>query len=454
MNFSRITRWLRFTVQYFPLKLNFILFVAGILLVAWTLQQGKTENNSFYELSKLMGLIVLVLAIVLSSVALLSVFIPWIHFLIYKGKPGQQDLFLQMQVSDENAGLVKTKTILPQAIRPLMGWVKVRLIYDQQHYTAPYTLHEKMRKSWIPFQKGIAGHHVLQLPDIREYHVQGAFIYFEDFLQLFSIPVYTKIQQQILNPAQNWLQPQKELPPKKTQEELVRIEQLRKVEGELLNYKKFEDSDDVRRIVWKIFAKNRELVVRIPEIMDPFASHVHFYASFFVQNSFNKDSAFSRSMLNHYKSALWTIYHGLSQLPYQLEYIPDQMIHGSDSGQENVRIRITLQDWHHETGIKDYFKIKTGSVLCLHSMSDARELNQLLEKMDTQTTIFLIRCSTVFRSYYVLNWISRLFLKPPQDELSRLRARWMLQPMRYQIKKNEKDLIHLLEKSGARFELI
>ncbi|HNO26806.1 MAG TPA: hypothetical protein PKK94_27750, partial [Leptospiraceae bacterium] len=64
MNFSRITRWLRFTVQYFPLKLNFILFVAGILLVAWTLQQGKTENNSFYELSKLMGLIVLVLAIV------------------------------------------------------------------------------------------------------------------------------------------------------------------------------------------------------------------------------------------------------------------------------------------------------------------------------------------------------------------------------------------------------
>ncbi|QLH44451.1 MAG: hypothetical protein HWD58_01755 [Bacteroidota bacterium] len=54
--------------------------MAGILLVAWTLQQGKTENNSFYELSKLMGLIVLVLAIVLSSVALLSVFIPWIHF--------------------------------------------------------------------------------------------------------------------------------------------------------------------------------------------------------------------------------------------------------------------------------------------------------------------------------------------------------------------------------------
>lgn len=454
MNFSRITRWLRFTSQYFPLKLNFILFVAGILLIAWTLQQGKTENNSFYELSKLMGLIVLILAIVLSTVAIFSVLIPWVYFLIYKGKPGQQDLLLQMQVTDEKTGMVKTKTILPQGIRPIMGWVKIRLIYDHHHLTAPYTLHEKIKKSWLPLQKGIVGHHILQLPDIREYHVQGAFIYFEDFLQFFSIPVYTKIQQQILNPAKNWLQPQKELPPKKTQEELVRIEQLRKVEGELLNYKKFEDSDDVRRIVWKIFAKNRELVVRIPEIMDPFASHVHFYASFFVRKNFDKDSAFSRSMLNHYKSALWTIYHGLSQLPYQLEYIPDQFIHGSDTGPENVRVRITLQNWHHETAVKDYFKTKSGSVLCIHSMSDADELNLLIEKMDRQTTIFLIRCSTVFRSYYVLNWISRLFIKPPDDDLSSLRARWMLQPMRYQIKKNEKELIHLLEKSHIPFELI
>ena len=60
-----------------------------------------------------------------------------------------------------------------------------------------------------------------------------------------------------------------EISPKQTNTMDVHIEQLRKVEGDLLHYKSFEAGDDVRRIVWKVFAKNRELVVRIPERMEP-----------------------------------------------------------------------------------------------------------------------------------------------------------------------------------------
>ena len=71
-----------------------------------------------------------------------------------------------------------------------------------------------------------------------------------------------------------------------------------------MNYKDFESGDDVRRIVWKIFAKNKELVVRIPEVINPYASHLHFFASF--QNSMiAADSNYAAGMLDYYKDIIF-----------------------------------------------------------------------------------------------------------------------------------------------------
>ncbi len=69
--------------------------------------------------------------------------------------------------------------------------------------------------------------------------------------------------------------------PHSTEDQKIRITIPRRVEGEYVNYKEFETGDNIQRIVWKIYAKSGELVVRIPEIKDPYASHLYFYASFF-----------------------------------------------------------------------------------------------------------------------------------------------------------------------------
>ena len=91
--------------------------------------------------------------------------------------------------------------------------------------------------------------------------------------------------------------------PKKTEETNMRIEEMRKVEGELLNYKNFETNDDVRRIVWKIYAKNKELVVRIPETNDPYASHIYFYASFYNAISNDVYEEFNEVFLDHLQNS-------------------------------------------------------------------------------------------------------------------------------------------------------
>ena len=83
------------------------------------------------------------------------------------------------------------------------------------------------------------------------------------------------------------------------------------MEGEYLNYKNFENNDDVSRIVWKIYAKNKELVVRIPEIMDPYASHVYLYASFFTSFNVAGSTPVEVPFLNYYKAMIWTLYQNL-----------------------------------------------------------------------------------------------------------------------------------------------
>src|SRR6185312_7478147 len=112
--------------------------------------------------------------------------------------------------------------------------------------------------------------------------------------------------------------------PKKTEETNMRIEEMRKVEGELLNYKNFENNDDIRRIVWKIYAKNKELVVRIPETNDPYASHIYFYASFYNAISNDVYEEFNEVFLDNFKTAIWNIYDQLHRQKALIQYIPDQ----------------------------------------------------------------------------------------------------------------------------------
>ena len=99
---------------------------------------------------------------------------------------------------------------------------------------------------------------------------------------------------------------------------------MRKVEGEFLNYKNFENNDDVRRIVWKIYAKNKELVVRIPEMMDPYASHVYLYASFFSSSISKAMRTVEDPFLNYYKVITWSVYQNLVKQGFEVRYIPDQ----------------------------------------------------------------------------------------------------------------------------------
>jgi hypothetical protein len=451
MKFSGVLSFFKYYWQFVPFKINFILFITLLAVGNRWLILLKTDTSSYIGLVLLMAKIVVFFATFLVILSFCSAFFCWFYFLIKKDKYTQKALDIQLDKSSLENNVLKISTQLPFTLKPLLGFVKVKLIYDGTLLTEKFIIKNRLKKQFIPFNTGLSSINELNLPDIKAYHFSKAIIYFEDMLQFFSFAIPQNIHQTINNLPYTIATQTNSLSPKKTEDQQIKIEQLRRVDGEYLNYKKFEDSDDVRRIVWKIFAKNKELVVRVPEIMDPFASHIYMYASFFNHTDFNLLPHFQQEMLNRFKRCVWSIYDEISKKEFEVKFIFDQFLQSENNTVQN---NITLSNWHQDKILIDYFKPQYGSILCIHSLSSISDIKQLISAIDNQTIIYFIQLSKQFKSNYILNIILRIFIKPTNDRLSNLKSKWAIHPFKFKTLHNEQKIIELLKKQGVNFEII
>jgi len=457
-----ITKQLRYYFQYVPFTVNTLLFA----LVTWfvykvlykPLPKKPEEPSPFLPFILLMAKLAFWFMLALIAVSVLSAVATWLYYLWLKKKKGN---LLQLAFTTETKHNKKPRLFLNAklegAFRPLLGFVKGRLFYDHYEMTDTFNLQSNKRKEKSLWRAAITGKNQLELPDIKEYELKGGFLFFQDMLHLFSFPVAQPLSGQFYQPPVLKEENEANVFPKKTETLDVRIDQLRRVEGEYLNYKDFESGDDVRRIVWKVYAKNRDLVVRIPELYEPFASHLYFYASFFadVKNQWLAEG-YLKEMLNYYKNYVWTIYDTLSKKEFEMRYLPDQEFHLPELAtiqEKNLRI-ISNSQWQQSLNLSSYFDAKKGAVLCLSSFTDIKDLKNVLEKCDQGTVIYFIKCSEVFRNLAAWSFIKRFIFLPPKDRLSKLRARWIFSPLRGQIKKKEKEIEELLQKSSASISIL
>jgi hypothetical protein len=156
-------------------------------------------------------------------------------------------------------------------------------------------------------------------------------------------------------------------------------------------------------------------------------------------------------MLNYFKNNAWTIYDTLAAKEWQMRYIPDQPITVPEGLEERDRVGriISSSAWHRDKDLSAYFNPRQGTVLCISSLTDPRELAQLLDNADNSLVIYFVKLSRTFRAFVAWNWLKRLLFLPPKDRLSKLRDRWLFSPLRFQLQRREKEIQALLDKSGA-----
>jgi hypothetical protein len=227
------------------------------------------------------------------------------------------------------------------------------------------------------------------------------------------------------------------------------------VEGEYLNYKNFENNDDVRRIVWKIYAKNKELVVRIPEIMDPYASHVYLYASFFSRFNTDGNSAVEVPFLNYYKVLTWSIYQNLIKQGFDVRYIPDQEVAKANLADEQqwVKYSISTSKWHQSKDLKTYVKTSDASVVIISSLSDVDEVRDIIENHGKDITFIFIKLSDSFKNQNIVDWVQWVFVQNAKDDIDVYKRGWDFSPLRQKLRDNENRLEEIVNKYQEALEL-
>jgi Protein of unknown function DUF58 len=456
MSWKHFISKIRYYGQYFPFTLNSALCAVA----AWWAFQvlytpvPKGENPSaFLPVILLMGRLTILFLVSLASLSVLSAFYCFAYYLYLKSaKNAVLKVAFQTETKTGKKNKLFLNTQVDGVIRPLLGFVKGRIFYDDYRMTDQFSMLTDKRAENGFWRTGISGKSRLLLPDIKEYDIKGGFIYFQDMLHLISLAIEQPVNGHFYHRPVAAQQDDAEAAPKQTENLDIRIDQMRRVDGEYLNYKDFEAGDDVRRIVWKVYARNRELVVRMPERYEPFASHLYFYASFYRSGKPSGwNNGYVLEMLNYYKNKVWTIYEALAKKEWEINYVPDQLFSFSEDtekSEHDARI-IANSTWHTEKEIAGYFNTKLGSALCISSFADPADLANTLEKCDAATMLYFIPLSAAFRTLVPLGIVTRIVLRPPQDRLSRLKDTWIFAPLRLEMLKREQNIRKILEVSNV-----
>ncbi|MDQ2864378.1 MAG: DUF58 domain-containing protein [Bacteroidota bacterium] len=447
MKIAAIREEIRKIGFYMPFRVHFLLVIIALVLAEHWLQ----KNNALPETSRTAIINVFVavtfwFTLAILVVSFLTAFIPWLFFLFNKKN---NKALLQIKTPERNITNKQSLLVNISAIvKPLFGYIRLRLLYDGKNISPKFAPINRGPKN--DFLSGnIKGVYAWPLQNIKEYEVNKGIIYFEDFFQFFSfivqLPANSNFFTHPLYSATGALNVQ----PKKTEETNMRIEEMRKVEGEFLNYKNFENNDDVRRIVWKIYAKNKELVVRIPETSDPYASHIYLYASFYNVLTDDVYEEFNSFFLDNFKTIVWNVYDQLYRQKALVQYIPDQETKTfyADDAIQRVKYIVSTSSWQKQNDLLTYFNKQYGSILCISSLTDAKQLEEIIEKAGVGLTVIFVPSSKSFTHVKVTEWLQWIFIKPKKKSSEKLQIAFNLSPLRRKILENEKLIKALLNKS-------
>ena len=456
MNIARIKERIKKAGLFIPFRFQLVLLLAALLLGAnWLKKNNALPETARTSIIDLFIRVTFWFGLSILIISFLSAFVPWLLFLFNK-RNNKNELKIKTAEKENLVNdLQQVQITISPIIKPLFGYIRLRLYYDEKNISPKFSpIKTQPKKQFFSMEnKGIYN---WPLKNIKEYNITGGIIYFEDFFQFFSFTLQLPSAGNFYTQPKNKSTEQFIVQPKKTEETNERIEEIRKVEGEFLNYKNFENNDDVRRIVWKIYAKNKELVVRIPETNDPYASHIYFYASFCNVISNDVYSEFNEIFLNHYKTIVWNVFDQLNRQNVLLQYISDQETKTfyADDPVQKIKYIISTSLWQKQNSLLNYFNRQNASVLCVSSLTNAKQLEEILDKAGKGLVVVFVPLSSSLQNTKVKDWLQWIFVKPEKDSDDKLKIVYNFSPLRKTIIENENRIKQLLKKCDCETVII
>src|SRR3954468_9335873 len=150
MNFSAIRDKIKHTGFYIPFTVYFVVFfIASLLAYKWLGQDQLHADSSYSDIFGLLLKVAFAFCASIITVAFLSVFTSYLYFIYQKKKTG-----IQFQLSTDNKeSVLHQKQTIKLAIRPVLkpvfGFIRLRLLYDQKHFSEKFSLLENSRRKFF-----------------------------------------------------------------------------------------------------------------------------------------------------------------------------------------------------------------------------------------------------------------------------------------------------------------
>lgn len=452
MLLRRLQYWSNFTVVRWQLILTAILLWAAWRYLDVNYGTHKTDDP-WLSIKNYLELIQWML-IILFGFSIISVLVAWLFFIYRKKnkKIGLQTQFGKDASSDKGAeaGKVPLTITLSGVLRPFLGTVRARLVFSGMKMSEPVLLDEDLYPKRSLFRKAIRGTGQTELHDRGIYDVEEVQLLFGDMFRLIVLPFTIHVSQQLYTLPKELEAKVIKSEPNATEEQTQRIEIPKKVEGEYINYKDFESGDDVRRIVWKIYARSGQLVVRIPETKDPYASHLYFYVSFYEGMNNSPDGIFETELLNAYKDKVRNLFEALAKNDYEVRIPNDQEVQKLPgmSDKKNELFQITAAHWQKNLEPVKYVSSTKAAFVCLSSMVPSSEVAQLLGNIPFNVPVVVVRLSDAIVSPFRIR-LKNIFFIPEKKANDSLRKPWLISPLRSKLQQNEREILRMLQQRGS-----
>lgn len=420
-----------------------LLIAVAVLWFAsyWLRNEYGNEDSNLWLVMDLFIRLVQWTIIFLFGISILSAVVTWAYFWnLVKRK----QVVPQVKLGDgqkAEAGWVSLSIgIQGNVLRPLLGTVQGCLLLSDQQLTDTLILDENLKKPRSFWRAGIVGWGKTLLNDRGIYDVQSVLFSFCDMLGLVSLPITVPVNRQLFTLPLT--RPQREIKaqPNAVEEQKYRIEIPKRVEGEYVNYKEFETGDNIRRIVWKIYAKSGQLVVRIPETKDPYASHLYFFPSFYHGFSFER-GAFEKELLNRYKDHVRSLFEAIQRNGYDVKMPADQeiqKIHGME-GKTEANFQITASSWQNAHPPSLFVNASKAAFVCVSSLTPAAEIEILIKKLQPSVPLVVVKLSDAISSPFRFS-LKHILFKPERKPEDRLTQPWLFSGLRRDLIKNEEEI--------------
>lgn len=384
----------------------------------------------------------------IAVLSVLSALVAWIVFVFQMRRKRVNAKLRFGEGQSADAGYVPVTLQMTGVFRPILGTISASIVFRNMKLSDTIILDEDIRDRNKWFRNAIAGRGYADLHDRGLHDVEEIQVLFSDALRLIVLPYTIETNRRLytvpppLDPIQIYAEPNR------TEEQTQRIQTPKRVEGEYINYKNFESGDDVRRVVWKIYARNGELVVRIPETMDPYASHLVFYASFY--NGYIKDiDVLTTELLNSYKDEMRNLLEAVQANGYEVRLPPDQppVKEVLDEEKDQLLFQISTSAWQHDLPPTEYIQNKDAALVCISSLVPVAEVERLLNQLPAHIPVLAIQLSGAIPTVFQLP-LKEIFFRIDRQPADKLRNRWTVSSLRRELIQNEYALQQLFTRRG------